>query len=151
MQTKSNFRYAHSHTHTHTHTHTYLYTPTRSHSVSSGQASSCEVPCKLPVITAVSQNSVEEREREREREKGRKRGRQKGKAINKFWAERQRNWLSNPFLFIRLWFVFWLGRAELRMGGIKGICRRMRFLRCLLRFFSARIFQKGEDEEESDQ
>lgn len=53
---------------THTHTYTvYLYTPTCSHSVSSGQESSCEAPCKLPVITAVSQNSVKERERREER------------------------------------------------------------------------------------
>ena len=108
--------------------HTYLYTQC-SHSVSSGQESSCEAPCKLPVITAVSQNSVEEREGEE------KRGRQKGKAINKFWAERRRYWLSNPFLFIRLWFVFWLGGAAMRMGGIKGICWWMKFLR--------RLYMKG--------
>lgn len=37
------------------HTHTYLCAPTCSHSVSSGQVSSCEAPCKLPVITAVLQ------------------------------------------------------------------------------------------------
>lgn len=64
---------------------------------------------------------------ERREEKG---ARQKGKAINKFWGERRRNWLSYPFLLIRPWFVFWLARAVLRMGGIRGICWWMKSLRC---------------------
>lgn len=67
--------------------------------------------------------------KERREERG---GDRKRKVINKSRAERRRNWLSNLFLFIRLWFVFWLGRAALRMGGIKGIRWWMKFVRSLI-------------------
>lgn len=63
----------------------------------------------------------------RARREEKREGGQKWKAINKSVEEKKR--LLNPSLFIRLRFVFWLGRDVPRFGGIKGICWWMKFSR----------------------
>lgn len=123
----------------------FFFTPTHSHFVSSGQESSCEAPCKLPVITAVLENSGEEKSiREG------KQARQWRKEINKSWAEHQRNWLFDLFLFLRLKFGFWLGRAMLCSSRIKAICWWMRFMRWVFMLFHLSEVKTREQKEKEN-
>lgn len=62
----------------------------------------------------------------KKRGRGDRNGRQ---SINPEQSVEEKKRLLNPSLFIRLRFVFWLGRDVPRFGGIKGICWWMKFSR----------------------
>lgn len=112
------------------HTHTHISALRHARTLSA--AGKCPAVGSLQIASDYSGFAkIQWREKRERREKKRGRRVKKRKAINKFWAARQRLWLSNPFLFIRLWFVFWWGRALLCMGRIKGVCWWMKFLSCL--------------------
>lgn len=103
-------------------TRPHIFTRHIARALSSGRESSCAPLCKLPEIAAASQDLAGgrgvvrgggwEQVKGERKEKGKWKKSRRQSISSKRKVEKK--WLLNPFLFIRLWFVFglWLNRLR---------------------------------------